>query len=559
MSTSAVILLYVLYNVVYAAGSLPLGGLSDRVGQYPLVIAGYVVFAAVYAGFAAAGSGWTLAVLFAAYGLYIAATEGTSKALIGRAIPTGERASALGLYYTATGLAAFAASTVGGLLWSAWGPWATFAYGAAAAVAAAAPHARRATGACGARSPRTTRRAQPDRGRGRRSDRRPRIRRFPCRAGRRADTMPVKTGRISGGGHGPDLPGLRARQRRRRELLPGLRGRRSPTPCSRPPPRPPASVPPQPRRRPAGAGPARRRAAPPRARPPARRRHTRHGWVIVVIVAVVIAIAAVAALLLLPRGEPTDGARQLADAVRRRHRRRLSVAGARPVPRRRRRAQRRTVSRPSRPTAPSSRSPASAASRSGRSPTPRTASGWRASPAPSSAASCGCSTRPAATPGRRRPTRPTSSPSTASPGSRPTELLVAGYTETPKATGQNADFLVYDIAAQDFAPLVDAGGVPLRGVSVSASRDGARVAFVTYTDLKTGKYGHGDRQGAARAARPRLGRGHRARHEQGPLRRQRARLRRAADLPERRGDHLPARRQRRRHQLHGRRRRRHTF
>ena len=33
MSTAAVILLYVLYNLVYAAGSLPLGGLSDRVGH----------------------------------------------------------------------------------------------------------------------------------------------------------------------------------------------------------------------------------------------------------------------------------------------------------------------------------------------------------------------------------------------------------------------------------------------------------------------------------------------------------------------------------------------
>ena len=49
-----------------------------------------------------------------------------------------ERASALGLYYTATGLASFAASTAGGLLWSAVGPWATFAFGAAAALAAAA-------------------------------------------------------------------------------------------------------------------------------------------------------------------------------------------------------------------------------------------------------------------------------------------------------------------------------------------------------------------------------------------------------------------------------------
>lgn len=138
MSTAAVILLYVLYNVTYAAASLPLGGLSDRVGQFPMVLTGYAVFVAVYVGFAAARSGWTLAALFGIYGLYIAATEGTSKALIGRAIPTGERASALGLYYTATGLAAFAASTIGGVLWSAVGPWATFAYGAAAALAAAA-------------------------------------------------------------------------------------------------------------------------------------------------------------------------------------------------------------------------------------------------------------------------------------------------------------------------------------------------------------------------------------------------------------------------------------
>ncbi len=138
LGTAVVILLYVLYNVVYAGASLPLGGLSDRVGQYPVVLVGYALFAAVYLGFAGAGSGLTLAALFAAYGLYIAATEGTSKALVGRAIPSGERASALGLYYTATGLAGFVASTVGGLLWSAFGPWATFTYGAAAALAAAA-------------------------------------------------------------------------------------------------------------------------------------------------------------------------------------------------------------------------------------------------------------------------------------------------------------------------------------------------------------------------------------------------------------------------------------
>jgi Tol biopolymer transport system component len=71
----------------------------------------------------------------------------------------------------------------------------------------------------------------------------------------------------------------------------------------------------------------------------------------------------------------------------------------------------------------------------------------------------------------------------------PTELLVAGYTETPRSTGQNADFLVYDTTSGQFSPLTGSGGVALRGVSVSASTTGDKVAFVTYTDQKTDKYG----------------------------------------------------------------------
>ncbi|MGE5228957.1 MAG: zinc-ribbon domain-containing protein [Deltaproteobacteria bacterium] len=70
-----------------------------------------------------------------------------------------------------------------------------------------------------------------------------------------------------------------------------------------------------------------------------------------------------------------------------------------------------------------------------------------------------------------------------------TELLVAGYTEPPRAAGQNADLLVYDITTRRFSPLLDAGGVSLRGVAVSASREGAEVAFVSYTDVKAGRYG----------------------------------------------------------------------
>lgn len=69
------------------------------------------------------------------------------------------------------------------------------------------------------------------------------------------------------------------------------------------------------------------------------------------------------------------------------------------------------------------------------------------------------------------------------------DLLVAGFTEPPTSTGENADFLIYDTASQDVTPLTGNGGVALRGVSLSASRDGHTVAFVTYTDRKTNSYG----------------------------------------------------------------------
>jgi Tol biopolymer transport system component len=69
------------------------------------------------------------------------------------------------------------------------------------------------------------------------------------------------------------------------------------------------------------------------------------------------------------------------------------------------------------------------------------------------------------------------------------DLLLAGFTEAPKSTGENADFLVYDLVTEDVAPLTGNGGVALRGVSVSASQEGSRIAFVTYSDRKTDRYG----------------------------------------------------------------------
>ena len=49
---AAVVLAYVLYNVVYAASALPAGIVSDIAGRRNVILAGFAIFAAVYLGFA---------------------------------------------------------------------------------------------------------------------------------------------------------------------------------------------------------------------------------------------------------------------------------------------------------------------------------------------------------------------------------------------------------------------------------------------------------------------------------------------------------------------------
>ncbi len=74
--------------------------------------------------------------LFAFYGLYIALTDGVSKALVGQYINKAEAGGIYGLLQTITSFGILFASIIGGLLWSAIAPWATFAFGAGCAALA---------------------------------------------------------------------------------------------------------------------------------------------------------------------------------------------------------------------------------------------------------------------------------------------------------------------------------------------------------------------------------------------------------------------------------------
>lgn len=137
LGATLVVLGYVLYNTIYTLGAYPAGALSDRIPRPLLLCAGYAVFALVYFGFATAGDRWLVWPLMAAYGVYIAATDGVTKALITDLSPAAVRSSALGLFQGVTGLTALFASVTAGILWDQVDPSAPFYLGAACSIAAA--------------------------------------------------------------------------------------------------------------------------------------------------------------------------------------------------------------------------------------------------------------------------------------------------------------------------------------------------------------------------------------------------------------------------------------
>jgi MFS family permease len=130
-SQAAPILLYALFNVVYAVLAAPLGILSDRIGREKVIAFGYSLFALTAVGFAFFNSLPAFIVLFALYGGYKAAIDGTQRALVADLAHERLKATALGTFHTATGLAALPGGILAGFLWERYSPQVTFLYGAA--------------------------------------------------------------------------------------------------------------------------------------------------------------------------------------------------------------------------------------------------------------------------------------------------------------------------------------------------------------------------------------------------------------------------------------------
>ncbi|HNX97051.1 MAG TPA: MFS transporter, partial [Candidatus Aminicenantes bacterium] len=110
---------------------------SDRVGRKRVLVAGYLTFAIVYAGFAWGGNRGVIVAAFALYGVFTALTAGVERAFIAEIAPTELKGTLLGLHSTVVGIALLPASVIAGLLWNAFGPVVPFSFGAGLSLAAA--------------------------------------------------------------------------------------------------------------------------------------------------------------------------------------------------------------------------------------------------------------------------------------------------------------------------------------------------------------------------------------------------------------------------------------
>jgi MFS family permease len=118
--------------------SAPLSAWSDRVGRLTLLIGGYVAYALFYLALSQlTATGPPILLLFAAYGLFMASTEGVQKALIADLAPRAREGTAFGWFHLTTGCMLLPASLLFGQIYQSISPAAAFGFSACCAGLAA--------------------------------------------------------------------------------------------------------------------------------------------------------------------------------------------------------------------------------------------------------------------------------------------------------------------------------------------------------------------------------------------------------------------------------------
>jgi MFS family permease len=110
------LIIYAIFNLVFAFFVTPFGTLSDRIGRKKVLTAGYILFFLIAICFIFVNNIFVLAVLFSLYGLVYALTDSSQTALVSD-LSGDMKGTALGFYGFVTGLVNIVAGLIAGILW----------------------------------------------------------------------------------------------------------------------------------------------------------------------------------------------------------------------------------------------------------------------------------------------------------------------------------------------------------------------------------------------------------------------------------------------------------
>jgi len=126
LDDTAIIGVYIFYNLIYALFAFPIGILADHIGLKSVFIMGLGLFSMVYFGISFNTNFYIFFGLFFLYGVYAAATEGIAKAWISNISDKKDTATAIGTYTGLQSICTMLASSMAGLIWYQFGAGVTF-------------------------------------------------------------------------------------------------------------------------------------------------------------------------------------------------------------------------------------------------------------------------------------------------------------------------------------------------------------------------------------------------------------------------------------------------
>ena len=129
VANTSAILLYVFHNIFYAGLSFPFGYLGDKLPKRKILSFGYLLSAAMCAGFIfIVPKFWYLSILFIVGGTFIASEDVLEGAIAGELLPENLKGTGYGALATVNGIGDFISSIIVGFLWAAVSPAAGFLY-----------------------------------------------------------------------------------------------------------------------------------------------------------------------------------------------------------------------------------------------------------------------------------------------------------------------------------------------------------------------------------------------------------------------------------------------